>query len=99
MLVLPTLNVQWWPPEGPAPDAAGTVTGDPTIAVNTAEINATGHPAASVPIGVGDTGVPIGLQVIAPRFREGLALGVAEVIERLRPWPTVAPGYEPFPVP
>jgi Asp-tRNA(Asn)/Glu-tRNA(Gln) amidotransferase A subunit family amidase len=99
VLVLPTLNVQWWPPEGPAPDSAGSVTGDPTIAVNTAEINATGHPAASVPIGLGSTGVPIGLQVIAPRFREGLTLGVAQSIERLQPWPTVAPGYEPFPVP
>ncbi|MFM7508808.1 MAG: amidase [Actinomycetota bacterium] len=99
VLVLPTLNVQWWPPEGPAPDSAGSVTGDPTIAVNTPEINATGHPAASIPIGLGDTGVPIGLQVIAPRFREGLTLGVAQSIERLQPWPTVAPGYEPFPVP
>jgi len=99
VLVLPTVNVQWWPPMGPAPDSAGTATGDPTIAVNTPEINATGHPAASVPIGFGDTGVPIGLQVVAPRFRDGLALGVARVVERLRPWPTVAPGYEPFPVP
>lgn len=99
VLVVPTLNVQWWPPEGPAPDSAGSVTGDPTIPVNTPELNSTGHPAASVPIGLGSTGVPIGLQVIAPRFREGLTLGVAQLIERLQPWPTVAPGYEPFPIP
>jgi hypothetical protein len=34
--------------------------------------------------------------VVAPRFADGLALGLAEVLERVRPWPLVAPGYEPF---
>ena len=99
VLALPTLNVQGWGPEGPAPDAAGAVTGDPTIATNTPELNATGHPAVSVPMGLDDAGVPMGLQVVAPRHRDGLALGVAESLERTRPWPLVAPGYEPFPVP
>ncbi len=96
VLVLPTLNVQDWGPEGPTPDAAGAVTGDPTIATNTPDLNLTGHPAVSVPMGVGDAGVPMGLQVVAPRWREGLALGVAEVLERARPWPLVAPGYATF---
>lgn len=96
VLVVPTLNVQDWAPEGPTPTAAGSVTGDPTIAANTPDLNATGHPAVSVPMGLGDRGVPMGLQVIAPRWREGLAMGVAESLERNRPWPVVAPGYEPF---
>lgn len=96
VLAVPTLNVQDWPPDGPTPVDAGAVTGDPTIAVNTPDLNATGHPAVSVPMGLGDRGVPMGLQVVAPRWRDGLALGVAASLERSRPWPLVAPGYERF---
>ena len=99
VLALPTLNVQGWAPTGPAPWAAGSVTDDPTIATNTPELNASGHPAASIPMGLGDDGVPMGLQIVAPRFRDGLALGVAASLERVQPWPSVAPGYAPFPVP
>jgi hypothetical protein len=36
---------------------------------------------------------------VAPRFLDGLALGLGAVLERVRPWATVAPGYEPYPVP
>ncbi len=96
VLVLPTLNVPAWGPEGPAPDAAGSVVGDPTIATNTPELNATGHPAVSAPMGFDHDGVPMGLQIVAPRFRDGLALGLAALLERVQPWPTVATGYEPF---
>lgn len=96
VLALPTLNVQDWGPEGPTPIDAGAVVGDPTIAANTPDINLTGHPAVSVPMGVGDLGVPMGLQLVAPRWADGLALGVAELLERSRPWPLVAPGFTPF---
>ena len=96
VLVVPTSNVQSWPAEGPLPTSAGAVVDDPAIAVNTPDLNFTGHPAVSVPLGRDDAGVPFGLQVVAPRFADGLALGLAEVLERERPWPTEAPGYEPF---
>lgn len=99
VLALPTLNVQDWGPEGPTPMDAGAVVGDPAIATNTPDLNATGHPAVSVPMGLGDRGVPMGLQLVAPRWADGLALGAAEVLERVRPWPLLAPGYDPFPVP
>ncbi len=99
VLALPTLNVQGWPPEGPTPTDAGSVRGDPTIAVNTPDLNLTGHPALSVPMGLGEDGVPMGLQLVAPRWADGLALGVAEVLEQVRPWPLVAPGFEPFAIP
>jgi Asp-tRNA(Asn)/Glu-tRNA(Gln) amidotransferase A subunit family amidase len=97
VLAVPTLNASSWPAEGPLPSAAGAVTGDPSIATNTPDLNMTGHPAVSVPVGRDDAGVPFGLQVVAPRFADGLALGVAEVLEQVRPWPTVAPGYEAYP--
>jgi amidase/aspartyl-tRNA(Asn)/glutamyl-tRNA(Gln) amidotransferase subunit A len=48
------------------------------------------------PPGQDEAGVPFGLQIVAPRFADGLAPGLAAELERLRPWPTVAPGYEPF---
>jgi Asp-tRNA(Asn)/Glu-tRNA(Gln) amidotransferase A subunit family amidase len=99
VLLVPTANAQSWPADGPLPTSAGSVTDDPSIAVNTPDLNVTGHPAVSVPLGLDAAGVPFGLQVVAPRFLDGLALGLAEVLERERPWPTVAPGYEPYPVP
>ena len=47
----------------------------------------TGHPAISVPAGVTPDGVPFGLEITAPRFRDGMALTAAEAGERTNPWP------------
>jgi aspartyl-tRNA(Asn)/glutamyl-tRNA(Gln) amidotransferase subunit A len=52
-----------------------------------------------VPIGTGPEGVPIGMQIVAPRFADRLALGLAAALETARPWPQSAPGYEPFLMP
>jgi len=43
-------------------------------------VNLLGLPAAAVPTGLHD-GVPIGVQIIAPRFREDLCLDAAQAIE------------------
>lgn len=96
VFVTPTLNVTSWAPTGPLPQAAGAVTDDPAIAVNTIEFNLTGQPAVSVPMGTSPEGVPIGLQVVASRFEDRLALGLAEGLEQAQPWPAVAPDYEVF---
>ncbi|MBK9178539.1 MAG: amidase [Acidimicrobiales bacterium] len=96
VLVVPTVNVTSWGPEGPLPTSVGSVVDDPAVAVNTNDLNFTGHPAVSVPLGRDADGVPFGLQIVAPRFADGLALGLAQAWERRRPWPEVAPGYEPF---
>lgn len=69
----------------------------PTAAVNTMELNYTMHPAVAVPMGIGKDGVPVSLQVVAPNGADGLALGVAALLEEGRPWPVTAPGFEPFP--
>jgi Asp-tRNA(Asn)/Glu-tRNA(Gln) amidotransferase A subunit family amidase len=95
VIVTPTTNARSWPAEGPLPSHAGN-TEDAAIALNTADINFTGHPAVSVPIGLDDNGVPCGLQVVAPRFHDGLALGLAAHLEKIQPWPHTAPGYTPF---
>jgi Asp-tRNA(Asn)/Glu-tRNA(Gln) amidotransferase A subunit family amidase len=97
VLATPTCNATSWDPCGPLPTTAGSVGEDPLIAVNTLELNFTGHPAVSVPIGLAPEGVPIGMQIVAPRFGDRLALGLAAALEQARPWPHTAPGYEPFP--
>lgn len=44
-----------------------------------------GVPAASVPAGLSAAGLPVGLQIVGPRFHEGRVLGIAHAVERLRP--------------
>ena len=56
--------------------------------------NVYGNPAVSVPIEPVD-GLPFGMQVLAPRHRDGLLFDVALAVERERPWPLVAPRRAP----
>ena len=53
--------------------------------------NLAGYPAASVPAGMHSGGTPIGVQLVALPGLEGILLGLARTIERLRPWPRHAP--------
>jgi aspartyl-tRNA(Asn)/glutamyl-tRNA(Gln) amidotransferase subunit A len=93
--VVPTTNAVAWPPEGPLPTTVGGA--DVSWAsLNTPDFNFTGHPAVSVPLGRDNAGVPFGLQIVAPRCEDGLALGLAAAWERRRPWPHVAAGYGEF---
>ncbi len=55
--------------------------------------NVYGNPAVSIPIEPID-GLPIGMQVLAPRHRDALLFDVALSVERARPWPMVAPRTE-----
>jgi len=48
--------------------------------------NLTGQPAASAPAGVTDEGLPIGMQIAAPRHRDEDVLAAAGALERTRPW-------------
>src|SRR3989454_9658131 len=48
--------------------------------------NLTGQPAASVPCGFTNEGLPIGLQIVGRRFDDAGVLGAAAAFERARPW-------------
>jgi aspartyl-tRNA(Asn)/glutamyl-tRNA(Gln) amidotransferase subunit A len=48
-------------------------------------LNLTGHPAASFPVGLDGTGLPVGLQIVGPLDGEAAILRVAAALERLRP--------------
>ena len=47
-----------------------------------------GLPSVSVPTGLTTEGLPMGVQIIAPRWREDLCLAAAEVVEAHAPMPT-----------
>lgn len=43
-------------------------------------------PALSVPAGFTSGGLPVGLQIVTPRFADVEALGIGAVLETVRPW-------------
>ncbi|CAO5246607.1 amidase [Frankia sp. AgKG'84/4] len=54
--------------------------------------NVSGCPAISIPAGTGPGGLPVGLHLFAPHHRDALLVELAAAVERVRPWPLVAPG-------
>src|SRR6266536_577103 len=96
VIVTPTLACAGWLPDGTMPGSHEPGVTDRVY--NTMVANVTGHPSLSLPAGRFPSGVPFGLQVTGPRFRDDLVLDVGEAWERARPWPPAAPGYEPFDV-
>lgn len=53
--------------------------------------NFTGHPAASVPAGMTDDGLPIGMQIVGRRFADDVVLAASAAFERVRPWQQTYP--------
>ncbi|MEO8687644.1 MAG: amidase [Solirubrobacteraceae bacterium] len=47
------------------------------------DANLAGLPACAVPIGLGDDGLPVSMQVLGPRGSDGAVLAAAEAVERL----------------
>ena len=66
--------------------AVGERTADPLTMymsdVCTIPSNLAGHPAMSVPFGIGDDGLPVGVQVLAPALGEERMFQVAAALER-----------------
>ncbi|MDF3073631.1 MAG: amidase [Alphaproteobacteria bacterium] len=58
----------------------------------TVPFNYTGQPGASIPCGIGKDGLPVGLQIVGPRFSERLILQAAAAYEAASPmsWPQAA---------
>ncbi len=53
--------------------------------------NLTGQPAISVPCGTAEDGLPVGLQIIGPRWRDDLVLSVAAAFESRAGWRAACP--------
>ena len=91
LLVTPTLAV---PPVDNAADGntigPSRINGeevDPLIGwCLTFPMNYSGHPAASVPAGFTDDGLPIGMQIVGKRHADDAVLAASAAFERARPW-------------
>ena len=86
LLVTPTMPI-------PAPaiadlkkDPAALRPAELALLRNTRPFNVWGLPAVSVPCGVTKSGLPIGLQIAGPPWREDLVLRVAHAYERATEW-------------
>ena len=67
----------------------GDKTGDPMLMylndVCTIPSNLAGHPSMSVPFGLGDDGMPVGVQILAPALAEATMFRAAAVLEGSAP--------------
>ncbi|MFC7235745.1 amidase [Halosegnis marinus] len=93
-LVCPTLAVPPFPLSEPDPTE---IAGEPANGTLTDwslpwVFNVTGHPVVSVPAGLTDEGLPVGLQVVGRRYDEESLLAVAAAFERANPWADTYPG-------
>jgi amidase len=49
-------------------------------------LNFSGHPAASIPAGLIDDRLPVGMQLISTRYDDSGVLTASHTFEQLRPW-------------
>jgi len=87
ILITPTVSYDPPPAKGPYPEETeGRKQVPAAVGVFTIPFNQSGHPAATVRVGMSKAGLPIGLQIVGPRHRDDLVLQVARAYENQRPW-------------
>ena len=86
ILLTPTLGLEAFAHGSPHPERIGGLPIEPPWldwGGLLYDANLAGLPACAVPIGLGDDGLPVSLQVLGPRGSDGAVLAAAEAIERL----------------
>jgi aspartyl-tRNA(Asn)/glutamyl-tRNA(Gln) amidotransferase subunit A len=87
LLVTPTMPTEAFDAKGPPPEE---IDGFPVNLLDavafTYPFNLSGHPAATVRAGLSANGLPAGLQIIGPRYRDDLVLQASYAYEQMRPW-------------
>ena len=87
LLLTPTLPFDPPPAKGPFPEEIdGRKLPDAGAGAFTIPFNLSWHPAASVRAGLSRAGLPVGLQIVAPRHRDDRVLQAAWAFEQVRPW-------------
>jgi len=87
LLLTPTMPTEAYAAGGPPPSE---IDGRPVSIYDavafTYPFNLSGHPAASVPAGFTESGMPAGLQIVGPHHRDDLVLQASRAYEKARPW-------------
>jgi len=88
LLLTPTLPIEAIDARGPWPTRIdGKRIKNPLhVVAFTYPFNLSGHPAATVRAGFTDSGLPVGLQIVARRHRDDLVLQASHAYELERPW-------------
>ena len=87
LLLTPTMPFDPPPAGGPFPaETEGRKQPFAGVGSFTIPFNLSWHPAATVRAGFSRAGLPVGLQIVAPRHRDDLVLQAAHAFERERPW-------------
>jgi Asp-tRNA(Asn)/Glu-tRNA(Gln) amidotransferase A subunit family amidase len=91
-LLCPTMSRTAYP-VGHGSDAVEAPHGDRVYNLDmTSPFNYTSQcPVLSVPAGLGPDGLPVGLQIVARRYDDDLALRIGAVLEDARPWMQLRP--------
>ena len=76
--------------EAPRFDAVPDPNRSATAPMQTISFNVTGHPAMSVPTGLGVTGLPLSLQIVGRPFDEATVFRVGRAVELATGWEGVA---------
>lgn len=101
LLLTPTLAVPPFPHPQSMADYPHTVNGREVGSTGwhpfTPPFNLTHHPAASIPCGFTPEGLPVGLQIVAPRFQDLRVLQAAAAFEAAKPWVHLRPQLAPSP--
>jgi aspartyl-tRNA(Asn)/glutamyl-tRNA(Gln) amidotransferase subunit A len=87
LLLTPTMPTEAFSAKGPPPKE---IDGHPIPLLGavafTYPFNLSGHPAATVRVGLTHTGLPAGLQIVGPRHGDDVVLKAAYVYEQACPW-------------
>ncbi len=87
LLVTPTVPFDPYQAPGPYPTTIeGREVNWSNVGSFTIPFNLSWHPAATVRVGLSRAGLPMGMQIVAPRHRDDLALQASLAFERERPW-------------
>jgi len=86
LLVTPTLAVAPFVHGQRPREIAGRAVAGMSWLSFTYPFNLTGNPALSVPCGWTESGLPLGIQIIGPRFSDALVLQAGAALEAIQPW-------------